>query len=341
MILYIDFSSYGDAGFYLNYWKKVIKTSDRKFFIISHKGREILNKQNISLPLFFHNYKILHYIYKFLIQSFVILIVSIFTYFLRNKIHIIFNLHQPFIFWNWLLTFSNKQKTIFHVIVHDIVEFNTSNYPSIIISNNNSIISNSDNVIIHDGLNSFKHTYGASKKIISLPFPSRLPYNNSKPIINSKYYYIPGQYRLEKGFDFVIKYWPIDKTKILVISTKLPEELHTILKLKNNILYKPHLIKSNHFQNLITNSFACIMMYSSGTNSGVLTTLIANNVRCLVSNIHMFKNHYQSSEFILSELNEKYFLESLSLLENKEKPKYINPLEESKKYVHFLKSLEC
>jgi hypothetical protein len=343
MILFVDFSSYGDAVFYLDYWKKAIKPSEVSSFFIYHSEKIIINKSNLGIPLFFNDkkYKLLLLIYKFLIYYFVIIGVSVVTYFTKQKINIIFNLHQPFKFWNLLLNFSNKRKVILEVIVHDVIEFDTSNYPKFIMSNNKKIISYSDSVILHSGFEVFKEIYGSEKELIQLPFPTRLPYANSVPLIPTKYYYIPGRYRKEKGFDFVIKNWPNDEAKILVISTELPSDLKEEVLLNKNILYKPFLVESDQFQNLVVNSYACILMYNSGTNSGVLATIIANNIRCLVSDLNMFTNHSQSEKFIRVKLEKKDFIDKLNSLDNLEKPNYSKNAKNLAEYEMFLKSRLC
>jgi len=345
MNIFIDFSSYGDAAFYLNYWKKGYEISGVKTFFIYHMNGLSISKKNLGIPLLFLNkrWKFLHFGYKFLIQSLVILSIITYTRLSRNKINVIINLHQPFKFWNWLFRFSNKKNTTRIVIVHDIVAFDTTNYPRSIISSNEIILNNADVIILHNGIEMFKSIYGDDMKVEILPFPLRKPYAKSQALIESKYYYVPGRYRKEKGFDFVIGNWPEDEDRVLVISTELPEHLVRIVKNVNNIIYNPNWGGSEEFQNLIANSYSCILMYESGTNSGVLTTIITNNVRCLVSDIPMFRDHPSAEALLISKLNRVDFLNSLKSLDTFEEPKYLNnDVQKSlRKYILFIKSTSC
>ena len=340
MILFLDFASFGDSAFYLNYWRNLIKTSNKNHFFIYHSKTFEIGKTKLGIPVYFIKNRFLILVFKLIIQSLIVLGTLLITYLFKNKVRIIFNLHQPFIFWIWLLKYSSRKKTHLTAVIHDVIEFDTSNYSKHIISTNYDIIKRLDSVILHGGIDIFIKTFGSHLSINVLPFPNRNSYQSSVPIIKGKYFYIPGQYREEKGFSFVVQNWPEDEGFKLVISTKLPDELERLVSLKDNIIYRPLLVSTEQFQNVISNSFVCLLMYSSGTNSGILETVISNNIRCLVSNIPMFVDHSQSKQFFISKSTNFEFTRNIRAIMNSEKRVYNNKFQENiNEYKTFLNSI--
>lgn len=311
MIIYIDFASVGDARFYRLEWEKAIKDSKKPYYLIYSDIEFSLNRSFLSLPHNFVSNNIINNVIKFISQSLIIFFTTAWITFSKKNKVLIFSLHQPFIYWNWLKYIKSRKLNVIGVI-HDILEFDTYDYPAIIISSNKKIIRNLDAVILHSGELLFKNVYNYKKKIYILPFPYRKPYEYQQAILNFEYFLIPGRYRKEKGFDFVIKNWPKNFTTIpLVVMTKVPLELEEIIALNENILYHPNLNSEESFVNLILHCTAAILMYTSGTNSGILETLIANQKKVITSKISIFTNHNEQENFIFCEKNPIEFQKSI------------------------------
>lgn len=338
MIIFIDFSSFGDSGFYLDYWKNSFINSKKKYLLIYHAKSIDVGKSRLGIPIFFCKFPLFQKIYKFIAQTSIIFLMLLISPFFKKKIKIIFNLHQPFIFWLWLVRFISEKIHV-SAIIHDIIEFDTSAYPNYIISSNLKIISKLNSVVLHAGIDKFKKIYPSKIFVSYLPFPNRKKYDKKQSIIDGNYFYLPGRYRKEKGFDFVIKNWPDDMDYKLVISTNLPNKLEKFIIKKNNIVYKPSLVSSYEFENLLSNAFACILMYYDGTNSGILETIVSNNIRCLVSDIPMFINNIQSSKFYISKFDKFDFYNKLHELINSPSINYKNYNSENLiKYKKFISS---
>jgi hypothetical protein len=193
-------------------------------------------------------------------------------------------------------------------IIHDIIEFDTSIYPKMIISTNKKIIELLDSAILHAGKSIFKQKYYFTNNIFVLPFPKREPYKESTPVLKFEYFLLPGRYREEKGFDFVISNWPIKKKNLpLVVMTQVPIHLEKLIQTNENIIYKPNLDSDEFFENLIKHSKAAILMYTEGTNSGILQTLIANQKHVITSNISIFNEHPDRNHFIFCDNNPQKF----------------------------------
>ena len=135
MIIYIDFASSGDAGFYASYWSKALHNSNIKYIGIVNRDCGVKDKKIKKISLTHQNKKTkLQLPLIYLSHLFILLFLIAFS--LIKRPVIIYNLHQPFSYWknlNLILKFLGVKC---FPIVHDIVEFETKNYPSIIISNN-------------------------------------------------------------------------------------------------------------------------------------------------------------------------------------------------------------
>ncbi len=342
MIIYIDFASVGDANFYRLQWEKSLKDSQKKHYNIFTDFKYSFNSKYLSLPHIFSSCNFLNNLLKFLSQFLTIFLIIIYvTLSKKNKI-VIFNLHQPFVYWQWL-KFIKKTNVKVIGIIHDIIEFDTSQYPPIIISTNKKIISNLDAVILHEGESFFRNEYKFAKSIYTLPFPNRKPYEYQEPILNFKYFLLPGRYRKEKGFDFVISNWPINKnTMPLVVMTKVPIELESIITSNYNIKYYPNLNKTDSFVNLILNCTTAILMYTNGTNSGILQTLIANQKKVITSKISIFTSSINCDDFIFCENDPVEFQELISNFNLSNYSQYYRVNNEDKSnecYENFLKQI--
>ncbi len=298
MIIYIDFTSIGDASFYRLHWETTLTKSNSDCYKIYSDTKFSLNKSFLTIPDIFVSNRFLNNIFKFLFHTLIIFILVVWIRLLRKNNTVLFNLHQPFIYWNILRIFKNKYIKIVGII-HDVIQFNTSNYPSIIITSNSKIINFLDSVVLHSGEEVFYREYNFLNKIYILPFPERKPYDNKLPVLQFNYILLPGRYRKEKGFDFVICNWPNKENTIpLVIMTKVPDYLEELIAENKYIVYKPKFSSNEFFENLILHCSAALLMYFSGTNSGILQTLIANQKKVIVSNIPLFCEHPYSDYFV-------------------------------------------
>lgn len=339
MIIYIDFASFGDSNFYRKQWDKSLMNSKLSFFSIVTDFHFSISNNHITLPHFFFSNKFFDNIFKFIFQTSVIIFLGIWILIMRKNVKIIFNLHQPFVYWQFLNFFKNNNvKTI--GIIHDIIEFDTSRYPKIIISTNKRIIQNLDSVILHAGKSMFTKVYSYKNNIYMLPFPERKPYEYMPPFFKFEYILLPGRYREEKGFDFVIVNWPrIEKTIPLVVMAKVPNHLEVIIRENANIIYNPNLTSTELFENLIFHCKASVLMYTKGTNSGILQTLISNQKHIITSKIAIFQEHHACKYFTFCDNNPFIFqklINSFNLINTTSQVYTSQNSETDSEYIKFL-----
>lgn len=343
MIFYIDFASSGDASFYSSQWSEAFKKSDVKYLGFINVDSLIINPKFRKTVLSAHFSQSKIWLAMVLLSHVLnLMALTLVGMFLRPRI--IFNLHQPFAYWSLFSSIWQGLGLKVYPVVHDIQAFDTSSYPKLIISDNHSILKRATSVLVHQGYERFAQFY-PSISYDFLPFPRRNAYKPQPSLIDGPYLYLPGKYRKEKGFHFVIKHWPVHCNFKLVISSEVPNELMPILEANPKIEYHPDKTEYKAFQSLVSNCSGAILMYTVGTNSGILETMVANEKPCLVSKIPMFLNHEVGPELTYSDLDAAVFKKALAEFEvlagQMETFRYENRQENLSLYSGLIKKIGC
>lgn len=253
----------------------------------------------------------------------------------RIKYKVIINIYQPFKYYEFFLRILKFRNFERYIILHDVKEFSSNNYPNIIMSSNRRIIQFTDTVILHNHLGLFNELYSGKKELVTIPFPIRNSY--SKVInckfkeINRNYILFIGSYREEKGLDLLLNLKKGDlKNFVLVIAGNIPKKLeHSFIKkLESNVLIFNDNISDLDFGILISNASYGICPYKMGSNSGIYSTFLSNRIPTIISNTSIFDNFFVIDE--LKNKNDVDFSDIISSL----------PLSNSKVYRNYQENID-
>lgn len=308
-IFWIDLSSEGDAKFYSNAWYSVLN-KDASFFV--HKSNKYAHK--------LYNYGRANRNSK-LFNLFLLIELSVLLFLLaltikKKKYKVIINIYQPFIFYFIFLKILNFRNCQNFVIIHDVTEFDTKKYPKIIMSSNRKIIDLSEAVILHNEINRFKEIYSYNKEIFLISFPIREPYNGiysnislSDSLFNKSlpnYILFIGNYREEKGLEQLLT---INKEDLgnhkLIVASNIPYSIEELFKKKfqDKVLIFNNSISDLDFEFLVKNATYGICPYLSGSNSGIYSTFVSNQIPTIVSNSPVFKSMLLIEDLIVKDNN--------------------------------------
>ena len=299
-IFWIDLASEGDASFYSDAWYEVLGEKHNYF---------VNRNRNYRHRLFFYGRfknpsrllsKILFTIEIYFLFSMLLIYPS------SNRIYLI-NIYQPFRFYNFLIKYLKKRGEFCVVILHDIVEFKNIGYPPLLLSSNAKIVRNADKVVLHGGKDQFKTIYGETKILTEVVFPIRKRYSETsiydKLPVTKNYILFIGGYREEKGVENLLhlNYDDLDNY-LLVIASKLPLDLSKMIRknLADRVVLLEDYLTDRVFSSLIVRASYGICPYISGTNSGVYSSFLANNIPTITSDIPLFREIFVLEDLVVS-----------------------------------------
>lgn len=210
------------------------------------------------------------------------------------ELYVFVQFFQSFHAYKFLFSRIRKNCTLI-VTVHDAVELE-HNYPSIIMSARDDIISHADYLLVHNKSSAEKLSY-LQKQIFQIPFPLMVSNETGSahglPMGDQVRFLFIGHIRPEKGIDELINAWRrlpqnILNRASLTIAGTYNFDLHVNFeKLKNCTLILDYL-DDEEFVRLICSSHYVILPYRGGTNSGVLSMASALGRPCITTNLPIF-----------------------------------------------------
>ena len=304
-IFWIDLASEGDASFYSNAWYSVLGTN-AEYFV--HKS--------VSYSHYFYRYgrfknkSTISNFFIFLEHSALLTILALTI--VSRKYKVVINIYQPFKYYEFFLRILKIKNCESIIILHDVKEFGTNNYPNIIMSSNRRIIHFTNKIILHNHLNLFKELYCFKKDLITIPFPVRISFSNiisnSKfKDLNQNYILFIGTYREEKGLDVLLNLKKEDlRNFLLVIASNIPYALEKLFneKLESKVLIFNKKISDLDLEYLVANATYGICPYKMGSNSGIYSTFLSNKIPTITSNTSIFDNFHVIKELRAKDNND-------------------------------------
>ncbi len=302
-ILYVDYASKGNSGFYsFNILNQIEGGHNVDAYL--HKTFNFKLTNNVQLHHYFGFLerfslsgmlgKFLSFIELYLVFTLILIKAKLLS---RNaKVVTIINLHQSFSSFLFLSKYISKYSSLY-LTIHDAVELQ-HNYPGVIMCDRDEIIACADNLIVHTE-ESLGLLSKYDKNMIRIPFP--LPARNtnySKPLKEStkvKFLFI-GNIRKEKGLKNLLSAWlkiqdEVQDSAMLTVAGMNASGLIINEDVYKGIDFNIGFLEDCEFESLIKEHDYVIMPYVGGTNSGVLAESTALSTPVITSGIDMFKNN--------------------------------------------------
>jgi glycosyltransferase involved in cell wall biosynthesis len=299
-IIHIDYGSNGTAGLYLaqilNAYSGPIPieayvhskfphiSSHRRIYRIFDRFSNFFPGENLK--------KIVKAIDLYLIFLYLIFIIRRASS--KHNLYIFVQFFQSFhaykFFFNWI-----KKYCTLVVTVHDAVELK-HNYPSVIMSARDDIISHAHYILVHNDESVDKLNY-LKKPILKIPFPLMLDDNIGKsinlPLSDKVKFLFIGHIRPEKGIDELIAAWrklPLNiiSNACLTIAGTYNSDLNLNFENLKNCTLLFEYLDDEKFVQLINSSHYVVLPYRGGTNSGVLSMSSALGRPCITTKIPIF-----------------------------------------------------
>jgi glycosyltransferase involved in cell wall biosynthesis len=343
-VYFIDYSSFDNYGLYIHEIKSNINPEfSYQFFV--HSAYKYDSSNSVKLFNWFSDKIKLNFINKmsrFFEMYFSFLIIFFKIILDRHKSTVIVSLYQPFITYNFLFNIIKLSNSKLVIVVHDLIPL-ASNYPKFILASQNELLNKADEYIVHN-VHSKEGLRKYGKKIHLIRFP--IMKLESKKMINTsvndkiKFLFL-GHLRKEKGIQLLIDVWrkfskKHNNVELVIAGSSGSGVKYNFKNLKNFKSIIEYIDDDKYFE-LIKKCNYGILPYEGGTNSGVLSTIVALNRPVITSDISLFKD----SDFSINELmfksgDENDFLEILQGLMRKPEIKNENYkniiIEKLKKY---------
>ncbi len=306
LAIHIDYGSRGNSGLYIyEILENLEGDFDCEAYVHSQYEYQSKGRINRVFDRYSSLFKIgkLKQVYKLFDLYFVLIMLLIRVLFIRDrKVYIFVSLYEPFAIYKYFLKWLKLNKHVTNIAtIHD-AEPLYNNYPAVIMTSQNSIISFSHYIIVHTQESLQKLTH-LGKPMFKYPFPlmrlSRTKVENDNSRI--KFLFL-GYLRKEKGIDLLIEAWSRIEQQFPNITLTIAGGVPFGLKYEFDKLTKCelllHYIPEGEYAKLIQACDYAILPYTGGTNSGIVSTIASLDKPTITSDLPMFKE----SDFVLPEL---------------------------------------
>lgn len=315
-IIHIYSGTSGCAGSYLNEIYKALQGKYKQCVVVScfypyKYGKKVFYRfSDLSKKRLFHRINLLRLIFRYvelifaLIYSYLLILInkpSIVNYSLtsQTKVEKLF-----------LSLIKKSTKCKLYLTVHDAVPFKNKYFNhNAYIEKRSSFYDLADILIVHNSnsIEDLKKHYGISDlKIVEFPFPvmdvTDLSFSQNDNLTSllpkNKYIYsFIGHFRSEKGISVLLEAWNRFNSVfnkggnfILVIAGN-PSNYTNDFSNYENITVIDRFLNDYEYKQLALKSSCVVLPYTSGTNSGIPSTVIKLGTKVITSDIEMFINN--------------------------------------------------
>ena len=319
-ILHLYTNSPGIAGSYINYIFNALKENFCQDMIVNYyypypEGKKIFFRfSELSHPNLLHKFNLLRLSVRYLEMCIGLVYCYIFIKKYSPKVinySLTTQVNLELVFLRCIKAFTDCK---LYLTVHDVIPFETLySCHKKDIKKRQLFFNLSDKLILHNrnSLDDLQNHYEIdASKILMCSFPVMRPLKLRQVGVRSevaralankqKIFSFIGHLRKEKGIHVLIDAWHRfmsingnSKEYILLIAGNIPSGFcYNFDKLNGaSFTLVPYFLSDLEYQNVIAKSYCVILPYTSGSNSGIPSTVLSMGTRLITSDINMFRSN--------------------------------------------------